>query len=324
VVALLGVGAVALNQPNHPAASSVLTDPTPSTAPDGRVPWLALPVPTMPTPAGTSPSPLATARECGRNDVELADTSSDGAAGHVYTDVVVRNASASACTLSGAPGFSSLSGNAGSSGGGVTHDGSKGPDGQTPATIKPQQVAHVTLDAQHGCYSTERTYTHVELVLKDGYTVAIPDTLTSTCPLVVSDWYVVPSEVGTANGGQQPFEHLTAAIEGAPLTVDPGSTLDYTVVLTNRGTRSVSVSPCPAYTERLTDGTHTADVGYGLNCAGWNGMLAPDASVRLQMKIDVPTGMSQPTTFTWALGDHSTGMVIADGLAQSAEPNLVP
>ena len=316
VMALLAVGAVALNQQDSSKSNRVLTDPTPSATPDTRVPWLALP----PPPAQTeepSPSPLPTARECTRDDVELANTTQDGAAGHLYTDVIVRNKATTTCTLSGAPALSFASGNAGTSSGAVTHDHSTGPGGQTPATIKPLQVAHVTLDAQHGCPGAESTYRGLEVVLKDGYPIAIPDTLTATCPLVVSDWYVIPSEVGTDGADpMSPFMWVSAAIEGAPLAVDPGTTLDHTVVLTNIGPQDVTLpKPCPAYHEYITDGQHITDVTYGLNCAGWNGVIPAGGSVRLQMKLDIPAGMTTPVKFFWILESLPVRLLLnADGL----------
>lgn len=313
VMALLAVGAVALNQQDNTKSSRVLTNPTASPTPDTRVPWLALPPPPAQT-ENPSPNPLTPARECTRDDVELASTSQDGAAGHLYTDVVVRNKATTACTLSDAPALS-FAGT--STSGSVTHDHSTGPGGQTPATIKPQQVAHVTLDAQHGCPGAESTYRKIELILKDGYPIAIPDTLTATCPLVVSDWYVIPSEVGTDGADSMPqYLWVTASMEGAPLTVAPGTTLDHTVVLTNNGPDDVTLpKPCPAYREYITDGAHITDVTYGLNCAGWNGVIPSGGSVRLQMKLDIPAGLTTPVKFFWILESLPVKLLLtADGL----------
>lgn len=304
VMALLAVGAVALNQQDNAKSSRVLTNPTPSATSDTRVPWLALPPP--PAQPATSPSPRAapTARECGGSDVAFAEMQPEGAAGTTYNAFMVTNRSASTCTLSSSPGISI----SGSAGGDVHHDSSIY-GGVRPATIAPNERAWVALATSINCPGRPTTYRSIELILKDGTPVATHKDLESTCGVTVSDWYTE----GQAEA--EPYADLSASIEGAPLTVEPGTTLDYTVVLSNSGSTDLILpTPCPAYREFISDGPHTTDVSYGLNCAGWNGVIPAGGVVRLQMKLDIPAGVGSEFKTFWTINDPAHGLLLTTGL----------
>jgi hypothetical protein len=169
VMAVLGAGGgVLLSQQDHkPKSTSVLSDSTPTAQPSAT-------------------TPTATA-QCTRSELTLVSSSSEGAAGHIYTDIVVRNGSTATCSLaSSSPGLS-FQGNAGSDA--VRHDDSVPGGAQRADSVAAGATVHVTLEAQSGCPGATRTYTHLELVLADGSTLAVPGELTSTCALLVSDWY---------------------------------------------------------------------------------------------------------------------------------------
>ena len=172
VMAVLGAaGGVLLNQQDHkPKTIAVLNDPTPTSE-----------------PTATTPAPSA---QCSSSDLTVVSATPDGAAGHIYTDVVVRNGGTASCSLgSSSPGLS-FQGNAGSDA--VRHDDGVPGGAQRADSVAAGATVHVTLDAQGGCPGATRTYSHVELILADGSPLAVPGELTSTCALVVSDWYTLP------------------------------------------------------------------------------------------------------------------------------------
>lgn len=304
VMALLVVGAVALNRPDSRESSGVLGEPTPTATSGDRVPWLALPPPPDAF-AQTTPTAVPTARDCRGQDLAFAGLEPDGAAGTLYNVFLVKNVSTSECTLSGSPAISV----AGSKGGDIRHDSAIF-GGVKPATIGPNETARVALATSVNCPGATVDYTNVALILKDGYPVATHQSLHSTCSVLVGDWFTETPAT------PEPYAGLSASIEGAPLAVDPGTTLDHTVVLTNNGPDDVTLpTPCPAYREYITDGRHTTDVSYGLNCAGWKGVIPAGESVRLQMKLDIPAGITTPVKFFWILESLPANLLLtADGL----------
>ena len=76
-----------------------------------------------------------------------------------------------------------------------------------------------------------------------------------------------------------------------PERVQAGRRLDYVVVLSNRGSKAISLMPCPGYTESLgayVGGSwQVAKHSYELNCSGVSRLL-PDQSVTFAMQIPVP------------------------------------
>jgi hypothetical protein len=167
VMAVLGAaGGVLLSQEDHkPKSVSVLSDPTPTATTPVRTPT------------------------CTSTHLRVVSTTTEGAAGHSYTDVAVRNASHSTCALGETPGLS-FQGTAGPNA--VRHDHSLPGDAQRTDSVAAGATVHVTLDAQHGCPGAGQTYTHLELVLTDGSTLAVAGQLDSACALLVTDWYTLP------------------------------------------------------------------------------------------------------------------------------------
>jgi hypothetical protein len=84
----------------------------------------------------------------------------------------------------------------------------------------------------------------------------------------------------------------------------PGNWLSYTVMLTNRSAHAFRFGrSCPAYVEGFAGRRETA---YVLNCHAI-GTVAPHASVRLAMRIRVPSHLKlgDTTTLGWTLAPHS-------------------
>ena len=97
-----------------------------------------------------------------------------------------------------------------------------------------------------------------------------------------------------------PWHRLTATLHG-PDRVRPGSTVDFSVVLTNPTSTAIALDPCPSYD--LTVGVQTTS--YGLNCAGApSAAIAPGASVTFDIPVRIPGNVnvgSRPPV-TWTLG----------------------
>jgi hypothetical protein len=88
----------------------------------------------------------------------------------------------------------------------------------------------------------------------------------------------------------------------APSSVSVGTTYQYTVTLTNPTDTTISLLPCPSYTEGLT-GTHGIlnSETYVLNCQSV-GQLAPGASATFQISYPIPATLSPgPAKFWWQM-----------------------
>jgi hypothetical protein len=85
----------------------------------------------------------------------------------------------------------------------------------------------------------------------------------------------------------------------------PGQDLVYIVTLTNHGRQTLSLSPCPSYTEHLTEvngpNTATSRSTYLLNCQ-MAGQVPAGGSLSFQMKLHVPAQWSPgPAKLLWNL-----------------------
>jgi len=86
-----------------------------------------------------------------------------------------------------------------------------------------------------------------------------------------------------------------------PATSRAGATLRYVVTLTNPSSRTVLLTPCPAYTEGLANEGWAVQRSFALNCESVRA-IPPHGSVAYDMKLDVPVEMSPATAkFGWQL-----------------------
>jgi len=96
--------------------------------------------------------------------------------------------------------------------------------------------------------------------------------------------------------------YITMAVSiAAPASVYLGSTLNFTVTLTNRSSREYRLSPCPDYLEIL--GAKDATATYQLNCSAM-GTIAAGRSTVFEMRLNVPASLRAGTArLYWALID---------------------
>jgi hypothetical protein len=113
---------------------------------------------------------------------------------------------------------------------------------------------------------------------------------------------------------------LQARVE-PPVRIEGGQVLHYTVVLSNPGSRAVTFSPCPGYTEflTLTKGSkvqlHTWS--YELNCRAI-GRLEAGKTARFAMEMTVPkVSQVRVAKFSWQL-DTGNGPFV--GTVVSIDP----
>jgi hypothetical protein len=171
---------------------------------------------------------------------------------------------------------------------------------QYPATIDPGEPARIDLTSVRSCASPAGQVTRYQRVglLVLGREIPVGDVeLSTACPLQVGSWYVLP-----------PLLNLPAQLVSieAPAEVKRGAELRYVVSILNPSERSLSLKPCPVYTQRLGEESSS----YRLNCRIER--LAPHQTARFEMIMRVP-----PTAAT---GEHQLSWMAAmeDGLVAIA------
>ncbi len=223
--------------------------------------------------------------------------------------VVLTNAGSSPCSLSGYP--TSLVG--------VHADGrrrslspSHGTQFDTqfawPADLRPGQSGRLGIATWDACPAAQvpgglsnpaHAYTGEVVGLPGGGTVRADAPFDAVCGVGV-----------TTFGSPEPQPSQTGAYPGLqakadlPATAVAGTTLNYTVTLTNTGDQPVNLVPCPVYSEIINTGT-VHSYSYRLNCSTVQSIAAGD-SVTYAMRIPVPTGHSGIAKFGWSIPNSAT------------------
>jgi hypothetical protein len=221
--------------------------------------------------------------------------------------VLVRNVGAVTCTLDGHPKVQ-----------GVDRLGKPiGPAAQTGkylpnvgreegyATIEPGEPARFILSiGSEGCTGQPIRYQGADLVLSNGFRFTIKNAwLSGTCPLKASAWEPVTSASGQ-------YWALEARLE-APSSVEAGSDLVYSVELLNVTDATVSLSPCPVYTQVLApeqrfDLDELASLYHSthrLNCT--TASIGPRGAMRYEMKMPVPQAFPSGKTLLHWMAESS-------------------
>jgi hypothetical protein len=305
-----------------PAASGVIESATPSPSATGAaspaaagvIPWVDRPASPPPTPS-PSPQPVADARPCRPSDLRVATQPTGAAAGNIDLAVTFANVSATDCALVGFP--ASL---AGRTPAGVweaiaaTHGSFFGDPGPA-ANIPPggAVVAMLNVSWGDGCPAAQtgaqKLYRALRIGLPAGGTVevavgsatgAFAGGVDVVCGVGVSHFGVPSGQGPDAN----PMSPLTAQAS-LPASVAPGTTLRYTVAITNPTGSAYPLNPCPVYQEWVASGTtttwdSTTYVGQ-LNC-GPVGSIPAGGTVTFQMQLAVPTTQPPGTAkFSWSI-----------------------
>jgi hypothetical protein len=138
------------------------------------------------------------------------------------------------------------------------------------------------------------TYISLEVELADRTLVAIAtpkpwERLTVDCRYRLTAFGAPHHYLPELTHPQDPLVATTTM----PEQVRAGTTIDYTVTLTNPTDKAVPLTPCPTYEEAVNIvGAHGVvnghDLIYRLNCAGHTS-LAPSQALTFAMRIPAPT-----------------------------------
>jgi hypothetical protein len=264
--------------------------PTASASPtaSAAIPWVDAPG----TPQ-SPPAPTSAARPCRAADLDIAAGQSGAFRGMATQELTLRDRAADACFIAAVP--QAMLPNAGSR--------SRVSPGQFAATrldLAAGESATVLIGTPPVCDGSGQPVvaTSVLLTLPDGEAVTVNGTRIDTecgAPTVVEfDKADVPASTPA------PLSWLSASLD-APQTVARGAVLTYQVTLTNPSPVSVTLSPCPSYTEVLGTGTAAAQRTLLVNCQA-GASISANAAVTYQVKLTVPSSApTGPTKLTWKL-----------------------
>jgi hypothetical protein len=265
------------------------------------VAWVDRPAPEY---VELTPRPLPTdARPCRPSDLKTTAGGVDGAMSNTNLPVSFTNIADSACLLAGAPTVDGIRTN------GTTvplhpTEGSYFGDPGPPANIAPGGIAALNISGGVACDEAQagrqRIYPKLRIGLPAGGAVDIAsggfDTI---CGVSVSS-FGVPADIALV---PEPSPSPLVARLTSPTSVTPGTTLVYTVTLSNPSAEAVSLLPCPAYDEFVGSGSTGPWVAtvlhYYLNCDTASTILAHGAvtfEMRLAVPLDQPPGTAK---FGW-------------------------
>ncbi|WP_203912292.1 DUF4232 domain-containing protein [Rhizocola hellebori] len=173
------------------------------------------------------------------------------------------------------------------------------------ATIEPGEPAKFILSiGSAGCGGQPIRYQGADLVLSNGFRFTIKNAwLTGSCPLKASAWEPVTSAAGQ-------YWALEARLE-APSSVEAGGELVYSVELLNVTEATVSLNPCPVYTQVLApeqrfDLDELAGLYHSthrLNCT--TPTIGPRGAIRYEMKLPVPQAFPTGKTLLHWMAESS-------------------
>jgi Protein of unknown function (DUF4232) len=254
-----------------------------------------------------------------------------GAAGTMYTDVRVTNASRGTCYLQGTPGAQVLDGKAR-----LVVDGTKAV-GAVPGTPSVEGGDPVAVLPPGG--STDLSIGWVDWC---GPAIAGPFSFAIVLPAeggrLVSTWGPGVQPMATpvacmggassevfSNGPFQPQAgSVTPTPEATPLppqvtfgnlptgSIPLGATIHYTVTLTNVSGAPLDLrafadgSSCPTYEELLAQASPTTPLAFTLNCSSL-GLIAPGASVTFAMQMPTTGLRAGSYTLFWVLAPDRLG-----------------
>jgi len=292
------------------ATGGALGGGMPAASPGGPVPWTDRTAPVYtppPQPAPTAPS--AEYAACTASSLTGKPGDISMGAGQITQYIVLTNAGAAACTLSGAP--STLTG--------VRADGARttlasGSATRSqefgglvgPANLQPGQSAQVAIGTTDMCSAAATgTDDYSAVILGIGTSGDVDVSLPGDHPLNVICGAVGVSGYGvkqTANDQTSSPLNVLTATAAMPDTLTAGTTADYTVTLQNTTGQPVALIPCPSYSEFISPlGTVNGSgaLQYYLNCQAISEIPA-SGSVAFDMRIPVPAAAGD-AKFGWTL-----------------------
>ena len=284
-VSLLGTTAVALS-----ACGAARGPSAPTTGRSAAIPWISTPGQPVQGPVSQSAY-----QPCKAGDLALAAGPPGLLNGSVIENLALTNVSKTGCSLSGPPSvtWQLVSGS--------TTETAIGTFAGTSVDLAPGDSATYDVGPPNRCPSynpaDEKLASPITLTLPSGGLLAVsgavPLDLQCGSPSVVEFAGDSPSAPPTSGEGAL---EITMT---APAGMTQGGTYRYTVTLTNPTSGTVSLVPCPSYTEGLTGAAGVANSKtYVLNCSGV-GQLAPGASATFEMQYTIPSRIPRGAVKVW-------------------------
>ncbi|MFL6673259.1 MAG: DUF4232 domain-containing protein [Massilia sp.] len=281
--------------PGHPAHSA----PT--------VPWLNQPAAEK---AGAIQAAAPSARACASSDLRIAAGAAGAYRGQATQEIRLTNIGADACHLAGFPSVQLLAAN------------------EAPQTVGASeaapQLANERLELAPGdevvmllgtpgvCEAANQPQRKIsnrlQLALPGGGMKVLDgvhiDTLCGRATVV--SLQAVQSEAAVNARSVKrgaTLSQLTGTLS-APDEATRGSTLRYTVTLSNPTANPISLASCPAYTQSLYVDGKAADSTMRLNCGAAGAQIAANSSVSFEMQAQVPAELPAGTLkLSWKLQD---------------------
>ena len=310
VLGAIAIVAIAIARDgNGGTTARAAADATPTTSESSDVvPWVDRPAPQY-TPSPT-PTPTAEYRDCSASDLAAKFGFGGAGAGTFFQQIVFANTGREPCTLDGAAREVV----------GVRGDGSRRTlarasdamgtapgNGSGPANLSPGDKARTSVTTTEACGDGQSgqtdLYQSLVFVLADGseVTANAPSPVNAICGLGYFAFGVaLPQEPAS------PPDALQASTD-LPSELPAGTTVTYTVTLTNSSDHVVSLDPCPSYEQFIGYVSARSENYYYLNCDSVREIQAGQ-SVRYSMQMSVPSGLDT-AKFIW----HLQGTDVAVG-----------
>jgi hypothetical protein len=280
---------------------SISTSTSTSTS-SGVIAWVAVPAPPM-TTTTTTTTTLPAATPCTASQLRVGLGPTGAATGNIDTPLVLTNTGTSTCRLTGYPTLVGVTASGKEAAIDVRHGTFFG--NLVPADLAPGRSGSLLIGGDDQCLaqpSSTASYRRlvVELPGNDG-SLSVENRL-PCIPVDESQLGVEPPLPGVPLPGTLAF--LNAEVQMSN-QIQADHLLRYVVVLTNPGSKPVSLVPCPGYTELLVlkvAGRYREERwSYELNCRPVPRLLGGQ-SARFAMQIPVPAGL-QPgvVKFGWSL-----------------------
>ncbi len=278
--------------PTSPAATS----PAPAVPAATLVPWVDAPA-TVPATTTTTTTTLAANAACTPRELRPGVALSGAAGGSLYVRVPLANAGPGACRLPASPSISAVD----ASGRRVTlYEATRNAPG-APSALAAGGRTYLAIATSDSCGAggtavPGRPYRDLEAVLPTG-TLPLPVPPVDVCA-GLSAWFDASFGAGATPPPAVPGSvgSLSVAIPGllpaggAPVTVKAGSTLHYTVMLSNPTAAAVVLDPCPVYQEGIYPAAgQPAQETFSLNCSALTAIPAR-GQVGYEMVIETPAG----------------------------------
>ncbi len=269
-------------------------DPASDGGSAGGVPWTAT--------AGAAMTQLAAqaARPCSPADLGVTVGAAGAYRGSATQELILTNRAQDACFIPGAPSTTLLFDDGGQQ---VT---APGQFAATRIDFQPGQSAVLLVGAPGTCSSADpsrsKVATRMALGLPVGGSIQVQGVYLDVQCGQSSVVLLAASDAPAAATGPQ--SALTGSIS-APASAARGQVYRYTVTLANPTDQDIPLSPCPSYSQSLSqpagDGSTGSSGTWLLNCAA-AGAIPAHGRVTFEMQLSVPdTMVAGPAKLFWDL-----------------------